>query len=187
MVLYNYKYDSVLNTTLARIINGVLLFGLLVLWVSTAFHWNIKTIEGSTLAIMFAYILASTYIGVSIVLNRNKWCVIDQSEDKRKESFIIIYCCLSFFLATLIAIASAFVISWIKDGTNGVLLYINIAIIVYLIFNKINICSLFKLEEMMPLYDCSDLDMIKHILARDYHIDLDEVLWDSKRFRGLEK
>lgn len=39
----------------------------------------------------------------------------------------------------------------------------------------------------MVLYNYKYDSVLNTTLARDYYIDLDEVLWDSKRFRGLEK
>lgn len=186
MVIYNFKHNSILNTTLARVINGIVLSVLLLLWFCTTFHWNIRAINGSAIAIMIAYVLLSTINSIEVILRKNKWCVIDKKESERKQNFIIYYCCLSFFFTTLIAIATALAIRCVYyHDAQGILWYIGI--IAYLVFNRFNICSLFKLENSLPLYDCSDLDMIKHVLARDYHMNLDELLWELRRYKGLEK
>lgn len=189
MVLYNYKYNSILNSTIARLLNGIVLFPLLIGWSCTTFHLNITTIDGNTILLMLLYTIVSTSFGVWTILSKNRWCVIDKKESERKQSFIVYYCCISFCLATLIAITSALAIRCYMNG--GQVMWYYIATIAYLGFNKLNLCSLYNFnnffEELFPLYDCDDLAMIKHVLARDYEIYLDDLIWDARRFRELQK
>lgn len=188
MKLYNFNRDSILNTALARIINAVVLFSLLLILFCTTFHWNIKTIEGDVLFCAILYIIASTTSGISVVLRKNKWCEIDKEEAKRKESFIMSYCALSILFTVLIAITLLLTIRCYNNGEPGIVWYVSI--LVYLLFNRLNICSLFNFDKYfdnrLPHYDCKDIDIIKHILARDHKIYLDELMWNSRRFRGLE-
>lgn len=189
MKLYNFNRNSILNTALVRIINAVIFCSLLLMWFSSTFHWNIKTIEGHTLCIAVIYVIVSTINSISIIWGRNKWCEIDKKEAKRKESFIISYCALSILFTILIAITALLLIKCHNNGGSGIVW--RISTLVYLLFNRLNICSLFNFNDYfgkkLPYYNCEDLDIIKHVLARDHFIYLDELIWDSRRFRGIEK
>ena len=189
MKLYIFNRDSLLNTALIRIINAIILFFLLSMWSVSTFHWDIKTIEGYTICLAIVYVIASTINSMLIILGRNKWCEIDRKEVKRKEDFMVSYCALSIFFTILIAITAVLTIKCYNNGGCGIVWYISI--LVYLLINRLNICSLFNFNDYfdnrLPYYDCEDIDMIKHILARDHFIYLDDLIWDSRRYKDFKK
>ena len=189
MTLYNFKYKSKLNTGFARILNAVILSILLLLWNVSTFHWEIKAIDGSVLTGLILYVVISTPLGLSVIFGKNKWMEVDKREAQNKESFILTYSLLSTLFAILIAITLALTIRCYGHGGQG--LWVRLAILSYLMFNKVNICSLFNFngffDKLLPQYDCTEIDVIKHVLSRDHMIELDEMIWRLRQYREKEK
>ena len=187
MVLYNFNPDSFLNTAVARIINGVLLFFVLAISAASEFYIEVE-VQGTTIAIMIMYILGSVRHSIAIVLKKNKWREFDKDEADNKQTFIISYCCFSFLFSTLIALYGASAINCYVNGEQG--LIVLMPIIAFLVFNRLNICSLFNfggyIEGLFPLYGCTELEAIKYVLARKHHIYLDDIISELRELKGLE-
>lgn len=200
MTLYNYNPKSFLNKPIVRIINTIILVPILLALSSATFHCIEYDLKPEVVIIALAYIVASTCVGVKTILKKNRWVEFDKAEAYRKESFIVFYCCVSVFFTSIISLFG--VRAFISYDCGGQF-YWYILLIMYFLFNRINICSLLNfgdfIDGQFPFYDCDEqklsiqevkkveLDIIKYVLKRDYEIDIDELMWDLRRFRGLEK
>lgn len=181
MVFYNFKQDSLLNTPLARVINGTILGLLLLIWCSATFHSTNHETDGSFVMLVLAYVVASTAHSLRIVLSKNRWFEFDVEEAARKETFIITYGCLSSFFAIIIGVL---IIELITSYQAGGQYYWYIMLIIYFIFNRVNICSLFNFSDsiydLLPWYEANtkeeELKIIKHVLERDY----DKRIYDKR-------
>lgn len=188
MVIWGFNEDSVLNRAWVRVLNGIILIPFLLLIMST----DVISVKITPLSII--YILASVGVSISYTLKRIKWLEVDKKESKRKESFIITYCCIS--------IAYAFIIATLIESSIVIQQYnINIVLILYFVFNKINLCSLLNfgdfftdklssyIESPCKLSEADLLkaeeQMIKHVLNREHNIDVDELIFQLKRERGI--
>jgi hypothetical protein len=139
-------------------------------------------------ALLLFYIVFSVGLSLSTILNRNKWFEFDRHEADNKESFIFSYCFCSFVLAAHIGVLA---MEAVESYQNGGMPYVYIILIVYLGFNKLNICSLFNFDDhfdkLFPLYECNvrelpewkirdiERDVAKYVMRRDFNIDIDEL------------
>lgn len=200
MNLYNYNPKSVLNKPIIRVINTIILVPTLLALSVTTFHCVEYDLKPEIVIIALAYIVASTCLGAKTILKKNRWVEFDKAEAYRKEKFMMFYCCVSIFFTSIISLLG--VKAFISYNCGGQF-YWHILLMMYLLFNRTNICSLLNFGDFIgsqfPFYDCDEqklsiqevkkveLDIIKYVLKRDYEIDIDELIWDSRRFRGLEK
>lgn len=182
MVIWGFNEHSVLNKTWVRVLNAVVLVPFLLLIMCM----EVITINITPIAII--YIPLSVGISIAWTLGRMKWFEIEKEESQKKESFIICYCCIAALYALAII---TFVTNAIKSYYNTESLCINIALIVYFVFNKINLCSLLNFGNFftnkLSLYSESpcelsheeilkrEKDMMKFILRKEHNIDVDEL------------
>lgn len=187
MVIFNFKPTSPLNTPIARVLNAIIIIPFALLFSVTSFTLKID----ASILLPVAYVLFSVGGGINVILNRNNWIEFDQAEVKRKESFILSYCGLAFIFSFAISVLA---LKAIECYNNGEPIFLHVIIILYLAFNQINICSLFNFgeyfENRLSAYDCDknsllkiEKNIIKDILKKDHHIDLDELLDEVEGWR----
>lgn len=194
MVIFNFKPNSFLNTTWARVVNGVILFLLVSLISSTTFRIK-SDINGGYILIAAILWVILVCFSTGHVLASNTWFELDKIEAKNKESFILIYCMLASIFVMLMAISILSAIMIYERGGFGVWIYILLAI--YFTFNWMNICSLFNFngnfDRLLPQYiDTStlpakealkkDREILKYVLEKEYKIDLEKVMdsaWEN--------
>ena len=195
MMVFNFNPKSIFNNVWARTINAILLVINVFLWSGWAFTIYDICMEDALL--LLSYVVLSTLWGIDEILHKNKWFEFDKKEAKRKEWFIVFYCCVSFLLALMIG---TLVVCAVESYKNGGEYYWFALMALYFGFNKINICSLYNfnnfIENQLPWYSCNkkdakdvrdaELEVIKYILQRDYNIDLDELYEELRIWRGNE-
>ena len=193
MVIFNFNPKSIFNNAWVRVINIIILSINVFLWSWMAFGVY-EGIYAETSLIVLLYASFSTCWGIDEILHKNKWFEFDKKEAKRKEWFIVFYCCVSFLLALMIG---TLVVCAFESYKNEGEYYWFALMALYFGFNKINICSLYNfnnfIENQLPWYSCNikdakdvrdaELEVIKYLLQRDYDIDLDELYEELRIWR----